>query len=62
MQDHIVKSATVVNPRHPQDQFQQVGDVARSLVKRTILRGYAHGALDVKQTQSLINKLKLNEA
>lgn len=42
--------------------FHRVGDVAKAVTKRAILRGYAHGVLSVETTQMLIDALDLRGA
>lgn len=42
--------------------FNRIGDVAKSVTKRAILRGYAHGVLSVETTQALIDALDLRGA
>lgn len=42
--------------------FHHIGDVAKSVTKRAILRGYAHGILSVEAAQALIDALDLRGA
>jgi hypothetical protein len=58
----IGEIAESVNPRQDDGAFTHLKDASRSVLKRAILRGYCHGALSSEQTQSLIDKLQLNEA
>lgn len=51
-----------VNPRQDAGPWMHLKDASRSVLKRAILRGYCHGVLSSEQTQSLIDKLDLNEA
>ncbi len=62
LRNDIGEIAESVNPRQDAGTCITLKDASRSVLKRAILRGYCHGALSSEQTQSLINKLDLNEA
>lgn len=46
----------------PPQGFHRIGDAAKSVTERAILRGYAHGVLSVEATQALIDALNLRGA
>jgi len=62
IRNYIGEIAESVNPRQDAGPWMHLKDASRSVLKRAILRGYCHGALSFEQTQSLIDKLDLNEA
>jgi hypothetical protein len=61
--DHRQHKREVAAPSTDDPQtFQGIGDLAKAVTKRAILRGYAHGILSVETTQELIDALDLRRA
>lgn len=56
------KGDTHGKPTGDPPHFQSLGNVAKSVTKRAILCGYAHGVLSVETTQALIDALDLRGA
>lgn len=61
--DHRQHKREVAAPSTDDPQaFHSLGDLTKAVVKRAILRGYAHGLLSVEATQELIDALDLRRA
>lgn len=61
-QEAPCKRETSPPPTDDPQVFHSLGDVAKSVTKRAILRGYAHGVLSVGAAQALIDALDLRRA
>ena len=60
---HIQEFPTTGKPHKKStgEKWIKLGDAAGTLTKKLLLQGYAHGALSQDLTQTLIDKLEINE-